>query len=191
MEEPVLGGEPLDFGSAVSPRHRSPAVSRVDESGAVMASGASGVLRPDERGAPRVGRQPLARGTSGDVGVGPQPLLLNVDVGQRQAGCRPGPAACSRQLGVRRAAIVDVEQSCPARAALGLVALGQRGGDLLVVALDRLERLVGDALGEQRRGGAEQGVADLDVGVEERQRLAGLQRLQPQRRPWPVRRPSG
>src|SRR6185437_11945915 len=60
-----------------------------------------------------------------------------------------------------------------------LLADGLGGG--AVVALDRSEGLIGDAGGDQRRGGAEQGVADPDVGVQERQRLAWLHGLQPQR----------
>ena len=57
----------------------------------------------------------------------------------------------------------------------------KRRSPLRVVALDGLERLVGDALVDQRGGGADQRVAALDVGVEEAERLAWLQRLQPQR----------
>ena len=60
------------------------------------------------------------------------------------------------------------------------VALAERRDDLLVVAVERRERGVGQAGGEQRGRGAEQGVADLDVGVEEAERPAGLHALQPQ-----------
>ena len=58
--------------------------------------------------------------------------------------------------------------------ALLLVALLPRGDGWLVVAGERGVGGVGDAGGEQRGGGAEQGVADLDVVVEERQRPAGV-----------------
>ena len=65
--------------------------------------------------------------------------------------------------------------------AFGGVLLLQGGGDLPVVAFDGGEGVVGQALGEQRRRDAEQGVADADVLVQVRQRLAGLHGLQPER----------
>ena len=61
------------------------------------------------------------------------------------------------------------------------VALAQLGDDLLVVAEDRLERVGGDAGGDQLGGGAEEAVAEHDPVVEERERPAWLERLHPQR----------
>ena len=59
------------------------------------------------------------------------------------------------------------EEVCLA-AALGCVGLASRGDGRLVVSGEGDVGGVGDALVEQGRGGAEQGVADLDVVVEER-----------------------
>src|SRR5690606_29931285 len=65
--------------------------------------------------------------------------------------------------------------------ALVLVPVRQSLGEGAVVALDRRERRVRDAVLEQPWGGADQGVAALDVGVEEAQRLAGFEGFQPER----------
>ena len=133
-------------------------------------------------------RPPTAAAVVGRVGVGAQSLLLHVHVGQRQRRCGDHVRDLLGEFGVG-GDHVDVEQAA-LRAALGLVLLGQGGGDLLVVALDRLERLVGDTFGEQSRGGADQGVADLDVRVEE---VSGRPGSRPPATatPWPVRRPGG
>ena len=65
--------------------------------------------------------------------------------------------------------------------AFGFVAGLEFGGPVLVVVAEGDERGVGDVVFEQRRGGAEQGVADAEVGVEERQGAAGVEGFQPQR----------
>ena len=65
--------------------------------------------------------------------------------------------------------------------AFGLVAGLEFGGPVFVVVAEGDERGVGDVLFEQRGGGAEQGVADAEVGVEERQGSAGVEGFQPQR----------
>ena len=61
------------------------------------------------------------------------------------------------------------------------VLLLQGRADLAVVAFDRGEGRVGQAFGEQRGSDAEEGVADADVLVQVRQRLAGLQGFHPER----------
>ena len=48
-----------------------------------------------------------------------------------------------------------------------------------VIALNRLEGIIGDAVPEQRRSGADQAVAALNAMVEERQGLARLQGFHP------------
>ena len=58
--------------------------------------------------------------------------------------------------------------------AFGSVQLLQGRGDLAVVAFDRGERGVRQALGQQGRGDAEQGVADADAAIQVGQRPAGL-----------------
>ena len=64
--------------------------------------------------------------------------------------------------------------------ALGGIPLDGRSSDLPVISGDRLEGVARDPSGDQRWCRSEQRVADLDVGVEEGQRRAGFQRLQPQ-----------
>ena len=93
------------------------------------------------------------------------------------AGSPRAPATCGSSAGdeVDRR-VLERELAL----ALALVLLAERLRDLLVVALERLEGLVGDALGQERGRGAEQRVAALDVGVEEGERPAGLERLQPE-----------
>ena len=68
-------------------------------------------------------------------------------------------------------------------ASLALVALLQRRADLLVVALDGREGLVGEPGGNEFRRRAQQAVADPDVVIEEGERLAGFQGFQPQAHP--------
>ena len=63
---------------------------------------------------------------------------------------------------------------------LSLVAMLELAGPILVVAVEHGERSVGDVGAEEPRRRAEQGVTDFEVGVEERERLAVLQCLQPQ-----------
>ena len=72
-----------------------------------------------------------------------------------------------------------LNRSCWPCALRGVLLL-QGASDLAVVAFDRGEGRVREAVGEQRGGDAEQGVADADVLVEVGQRLAGLQCLQPE-----------
>ncbi|CAB4881826.1 unannotated protein [freshwater metagenome] len=64
--------------------------------------------------------------------------------------------------------------------ALGPVALLQARGPRLVVAGEGDERGIGQTLLEQPGRHSEQGIADLDMGIEERQRPALLHRLEPQ-----------
>ena len=59
------------------------------------------------------------------------------------------------------------------------VPLLERAGDLPVVASDGLPGGVGNPLGHQLGCGAEQGIALLDVRVEEGQRATGLDGLHP------------
>ena len=63
---------------------------------------------------------------------------------------------------------------------LCLVHLLEPAANLLVVAFDGRERLIGDSLGKQRGRGAEQAVADADVVIEEGERLAGFDGFKPQ-----------
>ena len=63
---------------------------------------------------------------------------------------------------------------------LCLVHLLESAANLLVVAFDGRERLIGDSFGKQRGRGAEQAVADADVVIEEGERLAGFDGFKPQ-----------
>ena len=62
---------------------------------------------------------------------------------------------------------------------LRLVHLFESAANLLVVAFDGRKRLIGDSLGKQSGCGAEQAVADADVVIEERERLAGFDGFKP------------
>ena len=62
---------------------------------------------------------------------------------------------------------------------LSLFAMLELAGPIRVVAVEHGERSVGDVGAEELRRRAEKGVTDFEVGVEERERLAVLQRLQP------------
>jgi hypothetical protein len=180
VEELVAGGEPLDF----------PASDVLNGFGVLVQAHEDPVgdrrrhlrgLRPDERRAPGVGDQAGVRQLRG--------LLQPAPGGDPPVQRGDGRVVLGRDLlrPARERAGVDVDGGGVEQLALGgllalaLIAFAQRRGSWLVVAGERLERVVGNALGKQRRGGAEQGVADLDVAVQERQRLAGLDRLQPQR----------
>ena len=61
-----------------------------------------------------------------------------------------------------------------------LVGLLEPGAELFVVALDRFKSRVGDARGKECGRGPKEAVADLDVVVEERKRLARLHRFKPE-----------
>ena len=63
--------------------------------------------------------------------------------------------------------------------ALAFVALFRLGADGFVVAGEGLEGVVGQAVGEDARGGAEEAVAALDVVIEEGERFAGLGGFEP------------
>ena len=71
-------------------------------------------------------------------------------------------------------------QHVPLACTLLFVPLLQRRADLLVVALDGVEGLVGEARGDEFRGGAQQAVADADVVVEEGERFAGFEGFKPE-----------
>ncbi len=176
VEEPVLGGAVEDGpggglaeqGARVDPRQGA----RRD--GDVVLG-----LGLDEGGAPGVGAELLA-GEVGGGEVGGIPARGLVDVGEAGhcRGQRVGEAAA--EVGVADGGLGDVEEALVALVAFELVVPLQAGDDALVVAGEGDEGVVGDACGDQGGGGAEQGVADLDVGVEEGQRPAGAHRLEPE-----------
>src|SRR5467141_2384055 len=64
--------------------------------------------------------------------------------------------------------------------ALLLVVLSVFAAHSPVIALNGLEGIIGDAIFEQSRSGADQAIAALNAVVEERQRLAWLQGFHPQ-----------
>src|SRR5262245_28988696 len=68
----------------------------------------------------------------------------------------------------------------PLAFALLLVVLSVLAAYGPVIAFDRLEGVIGDAIFEQRRSGADQAVAALNAMVEERQGLARFQSFHPQ-----------
>ena len=61
-----------------------------------------------------------------------------------------------------------------------LVHLFESAAYFLVVTFDGRKRLVGNALGQQRRCCAEQAVTDADVVIEEGKRLPGFDGFKPQ-----------
>jgi len=63
--------------------------------------------------------------------------------------------------------------------AFGLVAGFQLAGPGLVVISENGERGVGDVRAEERRGGSEKGVANFEVGVEEREWSGAIEGFQP------------
>ena len=142
------------------------------------------VLRLDEGGAPGVGDA-----FGGDqVGVGLQRAATRRRVPACAARVAAVPASASRAALVNWAGF-DVERLGPeverelvgVGFAFGLVAGLELGGPVLVVVAEHDERGVGDVVAQQRRGGAQQCVADPEVGVEERERAVGVEGFQPQR----------
>ena len=115
----------------------------------------AGSLVGDERGAPDVGGEPGSAKLRRAEQLLEAPLLL-ADAGERAVVDGGDRGACvgeRARVGVGgRGGHVEREL---AGQLLG-VALAQLGDDLLVVAEDRLERVVGDPGGDQLGGGAEQ-----------------------------------
>ena len=98
------------------------------------------------------------------------------DVGQRggAAAVDASRSRASRTRGCRRRALgSSVEQRRSRAVAFGLVAGLELARHTPGRRPERRERRVGDAGAQQLRGGAEQGVADLDVCVEEDSGLPG------------------
>ena len=147
-----------------------------DAEGGVVA----GPLRPHEGGAPRI-RDALLPPVSGRNHQAPEPGFLAPHVVEGVVGGfvdvpaeRSDAAVLRPRLGHHQ--VHDVLHVF----ALDPVLPPETGADLRIVPLDGLERLVGQARLDALRRRPEQAVADADVVVEEGERLAGLQGLQPQ-----------
>ena len=176
VEEPVLVGESFDLGHGGGEGEGVGVLGDRGEHVVGGWAGGSGLQGPDEGGAPGVGVQSgaahllglLVRSPGGGAGAGSGDVV----------GGGEDPGAVPQESGGVDAALGSEEGGLPG--AFGLVLLADGGGVLLVVAGDLLERVVGHPLSQEGGGGAEQGVADPDAGVEESEGLARFEGLQPE-----------
>jgi len=177
VEEVVLVAEPEQF-FLLGRREVVRVVLPTAEDGFGDLDGRVRALLADEGGTPGVGDQPriLVRRRAdqidevlllGDEGFGRRVVLVG------QVGEGLDEVSELEPLG-------PAEGEQPLAVAFFLVSLLEFGADLLVIALDGLEGVVGDAALHQGRGGSEQAVAAADVMFQEGQRPAGLQGLQPE-----------
>src|SRR5579884_4561198 len=171
VEEGVLGGEAADLVHDLRWYRAGAAREAADDAGGDPRRAL--LLTLDEGGAPGVGGELGALvGLRGEqvveealfgvqgLGGGVVGVLEPLDLG-REAGDEVDRLVLERKLAL----------------ALLLVLPAERLRGLLVVAGERLERVVGDPLGYQLGGRAEERVAAADVGVEEGERPAGLEQI--------------
>lgn len=111
------------------------------------------------------------------IGAGAAPAPTSFVFGQTNAAHHTSATSLRWAISPEPLALLvvapQVEGGLPGlpRFALGLVSLAVRAHGLLVVALDGLEGVVGDAVPDQARRRPEEAVADLYVSVEEGERL--------------------
>lgn len=142
----------------------------------------AGAFGTEESRTPRVGDQLVAYGAGvvAECGVPLRgPGNVAVRLGRRQPVRDLGDHSAGNR-GVEDDAGVPEQVALAAVLAVGGIGLLPGRDRVLVVAGERGEGGVGDAFLEERRGGAEQPVADLDVMVEEGQRLARCHGREPE-----------
>src|SRR6185503_11993794 len=183
VEELILVGETFDFVAHPFGLVAWVAFELLEDvvrDGVIESASGRRALLPHKRGAPGVGQLPagfVAAGTN-EFGID---FFLRVNL-------RYGVVGQARELSEAYGEIAemfprfeDTSREHQLASCFLAIRLLEAATVKPVIAFNRLEGGVGNAMGHERGRRAEEGVAALDVVVEEGERLTGFERLQPER----------